>query len=238
MQHALNTLIERIHHDLNGPLMSISGLTQVARLTDRPEEIHGYLDNIQNLAHKLSGILEQLVEVSYIHQEPPNLHELDLGDEIELVVSGFSEWPQSRTIDIDMLTMPRLVQLDPNRLRAVLSHVLSNAIIHHDPLKEQQWIRVIQETGPEADVIRVLDNGRGMPEVLTQKAFEMFVTGESAEKGSGLGLYLAREAARSMGGDIWLHSEPGKGTQVTIQFPLAKHLTAQTDQVVKSTVQH
>ncbi len=223
VQTAFETLIHRIHHDLNGPLASIAGLAQIARLEPELPAVLNHLDTIHRLSNKLTGILEELLEVNHIHSEPPRPHWVDVSQELDLAISGFSEWPEARGIDIQLEGAPVMLFVDPNRLRSALSHLLSNAIIHHDEHKSERWIRVRFEEEDQQLRIEVEDNGKGIEEEFLNRVFEMFSVGEQKSGGSGLGLYLAKEAINSMGGTLQLKSERGKGTKATMYFPLEKH---------------
>lgn len=218
-QQAFETLIHRIHHDLNGPLASIAGLVQIARMEQDLPAVINHLDTIHKLSNKLTGILEELLEVNHIHSEPPRPHWVDIEQEVELVVSGFSEWPEAREVELQVEGAPCSLYTDPNRLRSVLGHLISNSIIHHDPKKTDQWVsvRTINEDGHFK--IEVRDNGKGIDAEFLAKVFDMFSIGEQNGGGSGLGLYLAKEAVSSMGGTLIIESERGIGTKATIYFP-------------------
>lgn len=222
-QKAFETLIHRIHHDLNGPLASIAGLAQIARLEPELPAVLNHLDTIHRLSNKLTGILEELLEVNHIHSEAPRPHWVDVSQELDLAISGFSEWPESRGIDIQLEGVPVMLFVDPNRLRSALSHLLSNAIIHHDEHKSERWIRVRFEEEGEQVRIEVEDNGKGIEKEFLNRVFEMFSVGEQKSGGSGLGLYLTKEAVGSMGGVLQVESERGVGTKVAMYFPTGKH---------------
>ncbi len=217
-QAAFETLIHRIHHDLNGPLATISGLVQIARMENKPDQIHTYLDLIQKMSNKLTGILEELVDISHIHQVPINMQRVNLAEEIELVVGSFSEWPEARKVVFEVEAQPEYILTDPGRLKSILSHILSNAIVHHDPDKPKQAIRVISDTDEQEIRIHVIDNGKGIPAEVLPHVFDMFVTGGGDHKGSGLGLYVARESARILKGTISLASRQQEGTTATLCF--------------------
>lgn len=214
---AFETLIHRIHHDLNGPLASIAGLVQIARMESELPEVFSHLDNIHKLSNKLTGILEELMQISHLHGEEPNFHEVSLEEEIQTVVSGFSEWPEARGITLTVDTEEIQMVTDPNRLRNVLSHLVANSIHHHDASKSDQWIRISTRVSEEQVIITVMDNGEGIDPAFLGKVFDMFSVGGN-HGGSGLGLYLAKVAIHSLGGEIRIESEKGLGTEVNIYF--------------------
>lgn len=219
-QDAFDTLIHRIHHDLNGPLASIAGLVQIARMEKDLPAVIDHLDTIHRLSNKLTGILEELLEVNQLHSERPRPHWIDIEQELELVVSGYSEWPEARDITLTVESDHCSFFTDPNRLRSALNHLVSNAIIHHDPEKSKKWISVHSASAAGQLRIEILDNGKGIEEQFLPKVFDMFSIGEHQGRGSGLGLYLAKEAINSMGGTLEIQSDRGRGTKATIYFPI------------------
>lgn len=218
---AFETLIHRIHHDLNGPLASIAGLVQIARMESDLPSVFSHLDNIHKLSNKLTRILEELMQISHLHQEKPNFHDFSLAEEVQTVISGFSEWPEARDITLGVELADIHMISDPNRLRNVLSHIISNCIHYHDEAKPEKWIRVTTHQDASHIVIRISDNGKGIDPALLGKVFDMFSVGGN-HGGSGLGLYLAKVAIQSLGGEVLIESEVGKGTQVDIYFPTGK----------------
>ena len=68
--------------------------------------------------------------------------------------------------------------------------------------------------------VRVSDNGEGIPEDIQHKVFNMFFRGTMNSDGSGLGLYIAKEAATRIQAKITLNSKLGKGTEFIIHMPL------------------
>ncbi len=225
-QKAFETLIHRIHHDLNGPLASIAGLAQIARMEDELPAVLNHLDTIHRLSNKLTGILEELLEVNHIHAEAPRPHWIDVAQELELAVSGYSEWPEARGINITLEGVSCQLYADPNRLRSALCHLLSNAIIYHDCNKSERWIQVRFEKMDHQLRIQVVDNGKGIEKEFLNRVFDMFSVGEQKSGGSGLGLYLTKEAVSSMKGTLQIDSERGAGTKATMYFPLEKHSEA------------
>jgi CheY-like chemotaxis protein len=87
--------------------------------------------------------------------------------------------------------------------------------------------------------VRITDTGAGMDALTAERAFEPFFTTKSGDQAAGLGLSAVRRMAGQAGGKAWLHSEPGKGTSVTIMLPassgsaVAPALAAQPDGVAE-----
>jgi signal transduction histidine kinase len=115
-----------------------------------------------------------------------------------------------------------LVQADPGRIAQVLTNLLDNAL-RHTPSGGQ--VRLTLTDQEENLFVTVEDTGAGIPKEELPSVFERFYRADRSRTrgtgGSGLGLAIAREIVRAHGGDIWIESEPGRGTKVGFHLPLA-----------------
>jgi signal transduction histidine kinase len=110
---------------------------------------------------------------------------------------------------------------DPNRLQQVIFILVDNAIRHNTP---GGWVKVTARKVQTQVLIEVRDSGKGIPQEHLDRVFERFYKVEdgsrSAQKGSGLGLSIARGLVEAHWGKINLASKPGKGTNVTVSLPI------------------
>jgi signal transduction histidine kinase len=114
----------------------------------------------------------------------------DLVDAVVMTVK--STLPQA---DITLGDVPDLiVEGDRDRLAQVLENLVGNAVRHGAPP-----VQVSAESTNGSVVVRITDNGRGVPEELRNRLFDRFASGRAG--GTGLGLYIARQLARAHGGD-------------------------------------
>ncbi|WKN43840.1 sensor histidine kinase [Tunicatimonas pelagia] len=104
-------------------------------------------------------------------------------------------------------------------LTNVLRGVLENSIKFRKTSTNDTVIKVSVRTYKEGIKIKVKDNGLGMDRTMQQRAFDMFYRGHGHVKGSGLGLYIAKNAIEKIGGEITLKSQPFLGTEVSIYVP-------------------
>jgi signal transduction histidine kinase len=112
------------------------------------------------------------------------------------------------------------VDVDPVRLREVLSNLLSNALRHTPPGGSVD----VTMTKTDASVaIEVRDTGNGLSAAELSRVFDRFYKGEQS-RGSGLGLTIARSLVRAHGGDITAASHLGVGTTMTVNLPLSTTL--------------
>jgi signal transduction histidine kinase len=95
------------------------------------------------------------------------------------------------------------VRADPSRLEQILANYLTNATRYGAPP-----VQVDVATAAEDVVIEVCDHGTGVPAELEKRLFEKFAHG-TADRGTGLGLFIVRQLARAQGGEAWYERRPG-----------------------------
>ena len=106
------------------------------------------------------------------------------------------------------------------QLEQVIVNLLSNA---RDALEHCPARRITigtREYGRQAE-IKVQDSGSGIPRDILPRIFDPFFTTKDVGEGTGLGLWITYGVIKEHGGDIWVESDPGRGTTSVIQLPLA-----------------
>jgi signal transduction histidine kinase len=111
-------------------------------------------------------------------------------------------------------------QTDPYRLRIVLNNLLSNAIKYADLSKSKPEVELNLISSSGKIIFSVTDNGIGIETDKLPNVFKMFYRATQKEKGSGLGLYIAKESVEKLKGKIELQSEFGGGSKFTVTLPV------------------
>jgi len=110
---------------------------------------------------------------------------------------------------------------DDSRVRQVLFNLYSNAA----KFTEEGTITVRAKVFPETVEVSMTDTGSGIPPQFHELIFEEFkqaeTEGRDPRSGAGLGLAISRQLLRLMDGEIWVESEPGKGSTFTFRLPRA-----------------
>jgi signal transduction histidine kinase len=106
-------------------------------------------------------------------------------------------------------------------IKVALSNLLSNAIKYQKRLTDDnKEIKITSWQQDHLRHIRISDNGEGIAEPYTNKIFEMFYRGTTNSTGSGLGLFIAKEAIEKLNGRIDYTTEYGVGSEFTIKIPV------------------
>lgn len=218
----LDRFVYSASHDLSAPLKSILGLIAVARL-DQPTPNHTqYLSMMERSVLKLEEFIQEVVSYSRNARMPVKLEALDFKTfvkellEVHLYAPNFSRI--SFSVD-DRDGQP--IVTDATRLKIILNNLLSNAIkFHWVEGREQPYVRIALSVDGGHYVIVVEDNGRGIEEKHLKHIFDMFYRATEETPGSGLGLYILKEAVLKLDGTVDAHSRLEEGTRFVIRIPI------------------
>jgi signal transduction histidine kinase len=211
-------LMADIAHELRNPLAVLQGRlegmldgvyprdeAQISAVLQETRMLSRLVDDLRTLAHTESGTLA-------LQKEPT-----DPGVLVNEAAASFSAEAAERKVTLDVHAAPDLllIEVDPLRIREVLTNLISNAM-RHTP--EGGRVSVDASANVKSIVVSVSDTGSGIPAADLPKIFDRFYKGR-ASRGSGLGLTIARNLVDAHGGEIRADSVEGKGTTVTVMLP-------------------
>jgi heavy metal sensor kinase len=212
-------------HELRTPVSVILTQTQLALSRDRDaREYRETLQVCQRAAERMRALVNSLLELARVDSGDfqLNLAECDLStvatDALDLIAPLALEKRATLRSEVEAVK----TSADSAKLGQVLVNFLYNAIQHNT--KEVEVSLSIQRDGNEA-VLRVSDNGMGIPAEALPHVFERFYRADKSRtgsrNGSGLGLAISQAIIQAHGGRISAESEPGKGAVFTVRLPLA-----------------
>jgi putative PEP-CTERM system histidine kinase len=209
---AYNRLTAFMMHDLKNSVAQLKLIVANAERHKRnPEFVDDAIGTIANASDRMTRLIEQL-------RGTPASARLIVVDLLELVRKAVASCAaRNPRPTIDEASASVYVQADPERLVAVIEHVIRNA---QDATMEQGAVQVgLRAEGSEV-VLTVTDTGTGMePEFVRDRLFRPFDSTKGS-KGMGIGAYQAREYVRVLGGDVEVQSSPGRGTSFSISLPV------------------
>ncbi len=214
----LDRFVYSVSHDLRSPLSSILGLTNLARMAKDPNELDDILSRIQNRVTAQDHFIQEIIDYSKNARSEvlsENIHLYKLVDE---VIDSLKY-----NLNADRITfrikIPQGLELHVDRIRltVVLNNLIGNAIKYHDMNKSTPYIEIGYNT--EKSAIYVQDNGIGIPREHQEKIFDMFYRGSDRSTGSGLGLFISKEAVSKLNGILEVRSVAGEGSIFYIYLP-------------------
>lgn len=217
----LDRFVYSTSHDLRAPLSSIMGLINITLDSQNPNDVKKYLALMKDRVHSLHDFIKDITDYSRNNRLEVKREPLKLADLAHEVWESLKFSPEAENIDF-RIDIPDdvYIESDKNRLRVIISNLISNAVRYHDLKKDQQYIRMHYQMNGRVAYIKVEDNGQGIATEYHTKIFEMFFRASEESKGSGLGLYIVKEALMKLSGNISLESKVGEGTTFTIELPL------------------
>ncbi len=214
--------IATISHELRTPITPIRGYADLlSRRWDRmsEEKRAGVLETIKERADHLTHLVDDLLVAARTSADTKlsvDMQRLDLVDVVREAVAGFTE-TDGRVSIAD--SPPLWVRADRTRASQVVSNLVGNAI-KYTPVDSP--IEVTFSQSEDAVEVIVRDHGPGIAVDEQERVFQRFYRIEDPMTmrtgGSGLGLHIARQLARAMGGDVRLISSPGEGSTFILQL--------------------
>jgi len=214
----LDRFVYSASHDLRAPLSSLLGLIEVAKLDHAG--IDHYMDMMKTKIHDLEAFIKEIISYSRnartdIKKQPINLKQIV--DEVTEALAFSVGNPNVRIENVVPDDM--VVCTDILRLKIVLANLIDNSLKYRDEKKEKPFIRIEAGERDDVMVIVVIDNGLGIDHIYLDKIFQMFFRASEHSKGSGLGLYIVKEALNKINGSIQVESDPGAGTTFMVKIP-------------------
>jgi signal transduction histidine kinase len=216
----LDRFIYSASHDLRSPISSMRGLISVFKANSKVFPLDQFLPMMEESLNKLETFVNRLVEFSKNSNEPVLVQAIDVGKMINSILDELKKHPNRDKVNIECsLDGCSGIYSDFNKLYTVLFQIIKNAFDYVDPAKPRAILSIRSEVLNEHVVIEIMDNGIGIDKRSLPIVFQMFYRGTYLSKGSGLGLFLAREAVTKLGGTIDIKSELNRGTLISLQIP-------------------
>ena len=212
--NAYNRFAAFVMHDLKNSVAQLRLLVANAeRHRHNPVFVDDAIDTIRNTSERMTRLIEQLQD----REMHGTARVVELGQAVGAAVAR-SQIRQPPVV-VSGEFAGAAVNADPERLCAVLEHVMRNAQEATGP-NGHVTVELSAEAG-EARVT-VVDDGAGMDEeFVRQRLFRPFDSTKGT-RGMGIGAYQVREYARAMGGEVEVWSAPGRGTRFCIRLPLCR----------------
>jgi PAS domain S-box-containing protein len=219
-------LLANVSHELRTPLASIKGFTTM--LIDygrrlKANEKLDYLKTIDNNADRMVELIEQLLEMSRLGSGMMSIRKkpADVKALCRSTIAAARKRAANHLFYLDLPKKLPLVDIDDDRIRQVLDHLIDNAVKYSKPGTE---ITLSVRKTPD-DVLFVLaDQGSGITDEDMPHIFERMFTStnksKSAVSGAGLGLSISKGLIEAHHGKIWFESEVGVGSKCFFTLPL------------------
>jgi len=240
-QHAqrlesLGTLVGGIAHDFNNILSGINANLYLAKRQIQPEKGAGRLDQINVLTNRAADMIKQML--TFARKDAVEMENLDLRIFMDEAFNlSTISIPESIVCRYECSSEDMFIHGNATQIQQVLMNLMNNArdalwdvdrpeitVSLSTMMPDQSFCEHQQdaELRPYA-LLRVQDNGMGIPEGLLETIFDPFFTTKEEGKGTGLGLAMIYGAVQSHDGLIAVHSKVGYGSCFDLYFPLLEN---------------
>src|SRR5918997_3457713 len=219
IERAKAEFIANASHELKTPLFALSGYLEMLEDEEDEEVRKAFLQDMQAQTERLKNLARILLDLSRLDANAITfrLEEVDLEELLHELRRDFAYTGREIKIHAEKGIPP--VKTDPIQLRRMLAILLDNAL-KYSAKDSSVDLDLHREDG--FALVSVRDRGCGIPEAEIPHIFDRFyrAQGSSRADGTGLGLALAGEISQHLGGDIFVESEPNRGSTFSVELPL------------------
>ena len=220
---AKSTFLSNMSHEIRTPMNAIIGMTSIGKSAKTLERKDYALNKIDSASTHLLGVINDILDISKIESGKMELSVVEfefvkmLYSVNNVIAQKMEEKQQKFSVDIDH-AIPRILCGDDQHLAQVITNMLTNATKFTPEHGEITLsIKLISITDDKCDIqFLVKDSGIGMTKQEQAKMFNLFQQAQAGTSrkygGSGLGLAISKRIINLMGGDIWVESEPTRGS--------------------------
>jgi signal transduction histidine kinase/HAMP domain-containing protein len=216
---AIGELASNIAHEINNPLTSIIGFTELMKDEGDIDIIKSRLDIIEKESMRARDIVRELLH--FARKRPLQLTALDMNQAVKDVIPLVESQIRMNRIELveQYGNVPETVG-DPNQLKQVFINMVNNAV---SAMQEGGKLTLSTARRGENIIIRFNDTGQGMSKDVLHRIFEPFYTTKK-DRGTGLGLSISYRIVQEHGGRIDVESSEGQGSTFTVSIPVRSSL--------------
>jgi PAS domain S-box-containing protein len=225
--------VASVSHELRTPLTAITGaigLAQSGKFGEPPSGMARLLELARTNGQRLSLLVNDILDFEKLtsHRMEFSLQQVEVDRLLEAAVIANEAYAQRFNVSYRLgLPCAAKLNVDAHRFQQVMANLLSNAAKFS---AEGSSVEVAAAIEAGQCVIRVADQGCGIPQAFHAHLFERFSQADPSDRrsraGTGLGMAIAKEMTEGMGGQIRFESEPGRGTTFFLSFPMAEQSVA------------
>jgi len=220
---SLGELASGAAHELNNPLTSIIGFSQLLMEKEVPDDIHEDLKLIYNEAQRAVSVTKNLL--TFARKHAPVKQRDQINNIIEDVLKLRTYEHKVNGIEVERQLAPNLpkIMVDYFQMQQVFMNIIINAEYFMTKAHNKGTLTITTKKQGNTVMISFADDGPGIPPENVKRIFDPFFTTKEAGKGTGLGLSICHGIVTGHGGQIYVRSQLGKGATVFVELPINSH---------------
>ncbi len=218
---AMGAMIGGVAHELNNPLTSIMGVSELLQDTETNETSRKQLAMLQQQARRAAEIVQNL---TYFSRPPaPGKSRINLVEVVERTLNLHAYSLRKNNVTVDFLKeagMPYALG-DPHQLMQVFLNLILNAEHAIREVREKGTLRIRLGRGEDSVWVSFHDDGPGIPRENLGSIFDPFYTTKRPGRGTGLGLSICKSVLKEHNGSVEAANAPGGGAVFTVTLPVS-----------------
>lgn len=226
LENVRTEFVANASHELRTPVTAIKGFAETLMdgALDNPVLSKKFINIIFKESNRLESLIHDILELSRIEKRATvtSYESVDIVEIINDTIVFLSNKASLKKIKIEFNPQNEamMIQSDPGRIKQIMINLIDNAITYSNIAKK---VRVILDEKPDAIVIRIIDQGIGIPKEDQDRIFERFYRVDKGRSrnsgGTGLGLSIVKNLISLLNGQINFISEVGIGTEFVVTLP-------------------
>jgi two-component system NtrC family sensor kinase len=222
---AMGQMIGGFAHELNNPLTSILGMSELLQEGEAPESVRKQMVVLQQQARRAAEIVQNLM---YFSRPPaPGKSPIDLGELVQRTLHLHAYSLRKNNITVDFLKEASIpaVSGDAHQLMQVFLNLILNSEQAMREVRDRGTLRIRIEKNEKSVAVTFQDDGPGISPEILPNIFDPFYTTKRPGRGTGLGLSICKAILREHSGNVEAASGPGGGAVFTVTLPLTSLAT-------------
>src|ERR1700733_7832054 len=218
---AMGQMIAGFAHELNNPLTSILGMSELLQEGEAPESVRKQMVTVQQQARRAAEIVQNLM---YFSRPPaPGKSPTDLGELVQRTLHLHAYSLRKNNITVDFLKVSSLpaVSGDAHQLMQVFLNLVLNSEQAMREVRDHGTLRIRISQDEKSLSVIFQDDGPGISPEILPNIFDPFYTTKRPGRGTGLGLSICKAIIREHNGNVEAASGPGGGAVFTVTLPIA-----------------
>ncbi|WP_158795766.1 hybrid sensor histidine kinase/response regulator [Pedobacter sp. L105] len=213
----LNRFIYSISHELRAPLVSVIGIVNLVKMEGLYHSSGEYWELIESCSNKLDYYIQKTLQYYKNNKNVSDLSEINFKKLVDEIIDLYSYTDRDTKFNLN-INQPGSFIGDSFRIEVILGNLISNAIKYQKDSEHQKVVDIHIDVSPYKVDISITDNGLGILNEHLEKIFTQFFKTKN-NKGSGLGLFIVKEALNKIDGKISVRSSLNQGTTFKITIP-------------------
>jgi len=208
-------------HELNNPLTSVIGFSQLLMEKDIPDDIREDVEFIYNEAQRAANVTKNLLTFGRKHAPVKQLNQINKIIEDVLNLRAYEH--KVNGIEVKKQLAPDLpeIMVDYFQMQQVFLNIIINAEYFMIVAHNRGTLTITTKKQNSTVKISIADDGPGISREDLSRIFNPFFTTKEAGKGTGLGLSICHGIVSEHGGQIYARTQQGKGATIVIELPIA-----------------